>query len=60
MEKGKYFKSKKLRPGDKDDPESYKVRKGTEGGYRNYLDPKDCQYLEKMIAEMGCGFEGKT
>lgn len=41
-----------LSPGDGSDPESFKVRRGKVGGYRNYLDDKDLQYCDRVIAEV--------
>ena len=35
------FDSKILRPGDVRDPESFKVRRGKVGGYREYLSAED-------------------
>jgi len=38
-----------LQPGDVNDPESYKVRRGKIGGYVDYLDPKDIEYADKAM-----------
>ena len=38
------FDSKILHPGDVRDPESFKVRRGKIGGYREYLSAEDQQF----------------
>jgi len=35
----------RLRPGDPNDPESFKVRKGKAGGFRDYLSAEDIEYV---------------
>jgi len=40
----------RLRPGDVADPQSYKVRSGRIGGYREVLSPRDCAFLDDYIA----------
>jgi len=42
-----------LRPGQRNDEESFKVRRGIVGGYRNYLSQADLSYCEEIIAETG-------
>src|SRR5207247_714191 len=50
MEASGAFDSKILQPGDVRDPESFKVRRGKVGGYREYLSAEDRQYAaEAMI-----------
>lgn len=39
-----------LRPGDRNDVESYKTRRGKAGGYRDYLTQWDVQYLNERIS----------
>lgn len=39
----------RLRPGDISDPQSYKVRSGRIGGYRDVLNEEDCLFLENYI-----------
>ena len=39
----------RLRPGNPADPESFKVRSGKVGGYRDHLSPEDCRYLDEQI-----------
>jgi hypothetical protein len=54
LEESGHFESKKLRPGDAEDEESYKVRRGLVGGYRDYLGREDARYVEGVIEELGC------
>lgn len=42
-------KSGRLSPGDTQDPESYKTRKGVIGGYLSYLSQKDIDYTDNLI-----------
>lgn len=44
------FSSRALQPGDTADPESFKVRRGVVGGYRDYFDAADIEYLDGYIA----------
>jgi Sulfotransferase domain len=46
------FDSNILHPGDVRDPESFKVRRGKVGGYREYLSPDDQQFAAAAIAEL--------
>jgi len=41
-----------LAPGQADDPESFKVRKGRVGGYRDYLTPGQVAWLDARVARM--------
>lgn len=45
--------SRKMSPGDPDDEESYKVRKGRVGGFVDYLSPDDIAYVDRVIDEAG-------
>lgn len=56
MEKQDEFRIDWMRPGDVNDPESYKVRRGKVGGYTDYLSEADIAYIDATIAEMGCPF----
>ncbi len=51
-----FFRDNKMQPGQKGDAESFKVRKGKVGGYREYLGAADIAYVDGVIAEMGCPF----
>lgn len=56
LEKSKVFKSFKMNPGNENDLESFKVRKGKVGGYKEYLSEEDIKYIDGVIDEMGCPF----
>lgn len=46
------FESKILRAGDVRDPESFKVRRGKVGGYREYLSIEDQQYAAAALHQL--------
>jgi hypothetical protein len=50
------FDSKILKPGDVTDPESFKVRRGKVGGYREYLSDEDQRYAEKAMKKLAPRF----
>lgn len=56
MEKENFFESKKLKPTDINDNETYKIRKGIIGGYSSYLDDRDLKYIDGVINKMNCPF----
>jgi len=41
-----------VKPGDKDNPASFKVRKAKVGGYREHFDDAQCAALDAMVAEL--------
>ncbi|MBC7132405.1 MAG: sulfotransferase domain-containing protein [Roseovarius sp.] len=41
----------RLAPGDKDNPDSYKVRRAKVGGYRDYFDDAQIATIDRLIAE---------
>ena len=41
--------SGRLRAGSPSDPESFKVRRGKVGGYRDYLGDADLRYIEDLM-----------
>jgi hypothetical protein len=51
VEKKELIDNDKLKPADKEDPESFKVRKGKVGGYKEYLDQETINYVENFIKE---------
>lgn len=53
LERADAFADPRLRPGDPDDPESYKTRRGVVGGYADYLSPADIAYVEEELARRG-------
>jgi hypothetical protein len=50
------FDSKILRARDVADPESFKVRRGKVGGYKDYLSTKDLQYAADVVAKLDARF----
>jgi hypothetical protein len=46
----------RLQPGDPSDPESYKMRRGLVGGYRDYLGGEDLAYVEERMARADFGY----
>jgi hypothetical protein len=48
-----FFKSDKLRPGDSGDPQSFKVRKGRVGGFRDHFTEEQLAEIEDMVAAAG-------
>jgi len=54
MEQDKFFKGSgaRVKPGDKDNPQSFKVRKAKVGGYRDYFTDQQCEQLEQMVAKL--------
>src|SRR5436190_6931946 len=50
------FDSKILRPGDVRDPESFKVRRGKIGGYREYLSVEDQEYAAGALTKLDSRF----
>jgi hypothetical protein len=54
MEQDSFFKGSgaRVKPGDKANPESFKVRKAKVGGYRDHFDDEQCAMLEGMVAEL--------
>ncbi len=43
------YKGQRLKPGNAANPESFKVRRGKVGGWRDYLDEAECAAVEAMI-----------
>ena len=52
LEAARVFDSNILHPGDVRDPESFKVRRGKVGGFREYLSPEDQRYAADVLAEL--------
>jgi len=50
------FDSKILHPGDVRDPESFKVRRGKVGGYREYLSEEDQAFAASALAKLDTRF----
>ena len=58
MEAENQFNSFKLRPTDPNDQESYKTRKGKIGGYLDYLDDPQIEYINSEIQQKLSEFYG--
>ena len=58
IESGEEVKSFKLKAGDVNDPNSYKVRRGKVGGYRDELTPAQIEKLERKMASGLSAFYG--
>ncbi len=54
METSQQFQRQVLKPGDVNDQESFKVRRGKVGGYRDYLNDDDCGFLDQVLVEARC------
>ena len=54
MEQESFFKGSgaRVKAADKDNPQSYKVRKAKVGGYRDYFTDEQCAQLERMVAQL--------
>lgn len=51
LERRKFFQSGRMQPGDPGDPNSYKVRRGKVGGYREDFTPEQIAWMDKLTAE---------
>ena len=51
MEQESFFKGSgaRVKPGDKDNPQSFKVRKAKVGGFRDYFTDEQCDQLQAMV-----------
>ena len=56
MEASKQYDPKLLQPGDVNDPESYKVRRGKVGGFGDYLKGGDLDYANAAVARLSPRF----
>jgi hypothetical protein len=56
LESAGAFASKILRAGDARDPESFKVRRGKIGGFKDYLSPNDQAYAFAALRKLGPAF----
>lgn len=50
LERADALDDPRLRPGDRSDPDSYKVRRAVVGGYVDYLSPGDIAYVDRVLA----------
>ena len=51
LEESNYFQTAGLRLQNRNDPHSYKVRRGKVGGFRDYFEPQQAQAMEAMVRE---------
>ncbi len=49
-------KRRELQPRNGDDPESFKMRRGKVGGFRDYLSPEDVAYLDGQMRRLDPGY----
>jgi hypothetical protein len=49
LEASDFFKNSRLQPGNPDDPDSFKVRRGVVGGYRDYFDERQIRAMEDRV-----------
>jgi hypothetical protein len=56
LESGGQVDSSMLTPGKKEDPDSYKVRRGLVGGYRDYISTPDMDYLDESVRRLDSRF----
>jgi hypothetical protein len=45
----RWFGSRRLKPADRDNPDSYKVRRGKVGGYRDYFDDRQVAEIDALV-----------
>lgn len=58
-ERTRFFESERLHARDSDDPDSFKVRRGKVGGYRDYFPPEIVAGMDGMVAtrlDAGAGY----
>jgi len=62
MEQTKFFRSggTRVKPGDKNNPQSFKVRKGKVGGYRDYFTDEQCDKLEQLAVGLDPMFDYRS
>jgi hypothetical protein len=52
LEKRDELRSGRLRPANRDDPNSFKVRRGKVGGFGDYLDSEDLEYVNAVMKSL--------
>jgi hypothetical protein len=50
-ERENYFKNSRLKASNVEDPDSYKVRRGKVGGYRDYFDDGEIERIDRFVTE---------
>jgi hypothetical protein len=53
LEQGGFFNQNSMRPGNRKDPGSFKVRKGEIGSYQKELSQEDLRFIEDAVQEIG-------
>jgi hypothetical protein len=57
LERARFFRSERLAAGDVHDPDTFKVREGKVGGYRQHLTPEQIEAIDRMVeTELDPGF----
>ena len=51
LETSSVFSSGRMKPGDKNNPESFKVRRAKVGGYRDYFEDDQVERIDALVAE---------
>ena len=46
-----FFNSRRMQPGDVSDPNTFKVRRGQVGGYRDYFDAKELEAIDALLRD---------
>lgn len=57
MEKTNRFDRNLLKPTDKNDVRTYKVREGLVGGYQKHLSPEDISFINQLMTQKGYRYE---
>jgi hypothetical protein len=54
LEQERFFRGSgaRVKPGDRDNPESFKVRKAKVGGYRDYFSDEQCRELDDWVGQL--------
>ena len=61
LETSSTFSSGRMQPGDKNNPDSFKVRRAKVGGYRDYFEDDQIERIDAMVREQlspAFGYEG--
>jgi hypothetical protein len=61
LETSSTFSSGRMKPGDKNNPDSFKVRRAKVGGYRDYFEDDQIERIDAMVREQlspAFGYEG--
>lgn len=51
LERKNFFKNSRLAPRDPNDPDSFKVRRGKVGGYRDYFDEAQLLEMDELLTQ---------